>query len=164
MTPRMVMFHVPEDSDLLAALGEVTLRHEHLNHILKMPIKSLANLTPQEAVDATAFQGPRVLRQRINKLARKKLGEGEALLKLQALVTRTQRLTEQRNNLIHGLWAKELDGEPGLYAAEGELKPIPAITDLQQLSASLSSLMKELNEARLDGFLKQALEEAGSVA
>ena len=57
MTSRMLTFHVPEDKELLAALGAVTLRHEHLNHILKMTIKSIANLTPNEAVDATQYEG-----------------------------------------------------------------------------------------------------------
>jgi hypothetical protein len=48
MSSRMVTFHVPEDKELLAALGVVTLRHEHLNHILKMTIKSIAGITPAD--------------------------------------------------------------------------------------------------------------------
>lgn len=34
----MITFHVPTDKDLLAAFGEVALRHEHLNHILRMTL------------------------------------------------------------------------------------------------------------------------------
>ena len=82
MTSKMLMFFVPDDRGLLAALGKVTLRHEHLNHILKMTIKSLAGLTPQEAIDATQYEGSRTLRERIQNFARQKLGEGEPLLKL----------------------------------------------------------------------------------
>ncbi len=43
----MITFHVPGDKELLAAFGEVALVHEHLNHILRMTIKTLAGLTPQ---------------------------------------------------------------------------------------------------------------------
>ena len=41
---RMTIFHVPEDPKLLAAFGEFSLRHEHLSHILRMTIKTLADL------------------------------------------------------------------------------------------------------------------------
>ncbi len=44
---KMITFHVPGDKELLAAFGEVALVHEHLNHILRMTIKTLAGLTPQ---------------------------------------------------------------------------------------------------------------------
>ena len=159
MTTKMIMFHVPENRELLAAIGEVSLRHEHLNHILKMTIKSIANLTPAEAFDATKYDGSFALRQRIHKLARKRLGEGEPLLKFQALLTRAGRLTEQRNELIHGLWAEELDGDPGIMGAPGELRPIPSIEALENLSKEIEALTYELNTARLEGFLKVALEE-----
>ena len=86
MTAKMMTFHVPDDPELLAALGAVTLRQEHLNHILKMTIKSIANITVAEAVDATQYEGSRSLRERVRKLARQKLGEGEPLLKLQAMI------------------------------------------------------------------------------
>lgn len=153
------MFHVPPNRDLLAAIGEVTLRHEHLNHILKMTIKSIANLNPAEAIDATKYDGSYTLRQRIRKLARKKLGEGAPLLKLQALLTRAERLTEQRNELTHGLWAEELDGDPRIMRAPGKLSPIPSIEELEHLSKEIEALTIELNSARLEGFLKSALEE-----
>lgn len=58
----MMMFHIPEDPILLAAFGEVALRHEHLVHILRMLIKTLAGLDVNEALDATAFDGASVLR------------------------------------------------------------------------------------------------------
>lgn len=78
-----MVFHVPDDKDLLAAFGELALRHEHLNHILRMTIKSLARLEVLEALDATAYDSSSRLRERIGKLARQRLGEGEPLLKLQ---------------------------------------------------------------------------------
>lgn len=155
----MLMCHVPEDRELLAALGEVTLRHEHLNHILKMTIKSVASLSPTEALDATQYEGSRQLREWIRKLARQKLKVGEPLLKLNALLTRAERLTEQRNQLTHRLWAKELDGDPGVMGAPGELRPLPSLEQLKDLARDILILTEELNAARLEGFLKIALEE-----
>ena len=61
---KMMMFHVPDDKDLLAAYGELSLRHEHLTHILRMTIKTLADLEVSEALDATAYDGAARLRDR----------------------------------------------------------------------------------------------------
>jgi hypothetical protein len=154
----MLTFYVPTDKDLLAALAEVTLRNEHLNHILRMTIKTLAGLTPAEAFDATKYDGARQLRDTIKKLAKKKLGTCEEQLKLSAMMTRAERLTGKRNDLTHGLWAQELDGDPGVMGAPGEITPLPSAEELRQLADQLWTLTKELNSARLEGFLKSALE------
>ena len=142
----------------LAALAEVTLRNEHLNHILRMTIKTLASLTVAEAMDATKYDGARQLRETVKKLAKQKLGTCDEQLKLSAMITRAGRLTDKRNNLTHGLWAQELDGDPGVMGAPGELTPLPSAKELCALADELWALTKELNTARLEGFLKSALE------
>ena len=98
MATKMVTFHVPDDQELLAAFGEVALRHEHMNHILKMTIKSLAGLTPAEALAATKYEGSGQLRERIRKIARKRLGEGTPLLKLQARKTELDKTPRYSNS------------------------------------------------------------------
>lgn len=163
MASKMVTFHIPEDRELLAAFGEVALRHEHMNHILKMTIKSLADLTPAEALAATKYEGSGQLRERIRKIARKKLGEGTPLLKLQAILANCERLTDRRNELMHGLWAQELDGEAYVRDAHGNTLPLPTAQELRDLGKEIEQLTKQLNFERLEGFLKQALSkrEAG---
>ena len=153
----MISFHIPEDRELLAAFGEVALRHEHLNYVLRMTIKTLANLGIEEALDATAYDGSRQLRDRVRKLARKRFGESEALLKLQALLKRCERATEGRNELMHGIWAKELDGEPLRRTEKHEWHPLPTAGELNALASELKGLLEELNTARLEGFIFEAL-------
>ena len=157
MAKSFITFHVPEDRELLAALGEIALRHEHLNHILKMTIKSLADVTPQEAISATRYEGSRQLRERVRKLARSRLGEGPGLIRLQALVSDCEQVTEARNRLVHGLWAKELDGDPQLRDAFGEFGPVPTVDELRALATDIESVTRKLNDARLFGFLAEAL-------
>ena len=154
----MIMFHVPDDKELLAAFGEMALRHEHLNYILRMTIKTLAKLTPQEALDATVNEGSRQLRERVRKLARQRLGEGPSLLKLQALMQRCQRVTDKRNEMVHSVWAKELDGEAKLRNADTS-RPQPTRQELTDLSDEIRDLTISLNQARLEGFLLEALTE-----
>jgi hypothetical protein len=143
----MMMFHVPEDRDLLAAYGELSLRHEHLTHILRMTIKTLA----------TAYDGAAKLRDRIKAIARQRLGEGEALLKLQALMERCKRVSDKRNEFIHSVWGKELDGEPFRRTNDHSWQPIPTADELISLGKDILTLTEQLNEARLFGFMAEAL-------
>ena len=76
----MIAVDIPGDAEFLAAFGELVLRHANLDHILGMTIKTLADLRPNEALDATAYDGSRQLRERIRKLAHQRLGEGQPLV------------------------------------------------------------------------------------
>ena len=156
---RFVGFHVPSDQALLAAFGEVALRHEHMNHILKMTIKTLAGITPEEALAATKYESSRQLRDRVKGLARKALGDGAALLKLQAIVNSCEALTERRNQLVHGVWAKELDGDAHIRDAYGNERPLPTIAELKTLAGEIDALTRYLNSERLEGFLSDALKK-----
>ena len=115
--------------------------------------------TDQEALDATAFESASALRERIRKLAKQRLGEGATLLKLQALVERCRHLTDQRNEFVHSVWAKQLDGEPLRSDPREGWVPIPSKEQLDQLSEKVMRLTHEINYERLEGFLYQALKK-----
>jgi hypothetical protein len=155
----MMIFHVPTDRELLAAFGELSLRHEHLTHILRMTVKTLANLEVSEALDATAYEGASALRERIRRLARQRLGEGRPLLQLQALLERCRRASEKRNDLVHSVWARELDGEPKLRSTDHTWRELPSVQQLQALSSEIRELTQSLNQARLEGFVAEALKD-----
>jgi hypothetical protein len=154
---RMIGFHVPDDEKLLAAFGEVSIRHSHLDYILKMLIKSLSGISIQEARDATAYASSSELRDRIKKLARQVLGEGANLLKVQALMERCKRATEKRNALIHGVFAKELDGDPVVGTHDGTWEKLPTVEDVMELATELHRLTRDINAARLRGYLFEAM-------
>ena len=160
MSVKMITFHVPADEHLLAAFGEVALRHEHMNHILKMTIKSLTGVTPAEALAATMFESSSQLRARVRKIARKRLGESTALVRLQAILANCKRLTERRNELVHGLWAQELDGDAHVRNAYGDTRPLPKADELHALARELEHLTGSLNFERLEGFIKEALQNS----
>ena len=154
----MMTFHVPDDSELLAALGTVSLRHSHLDHILRMTIKTLTDVTVEEALDATSFEGSATLRRRVARLAKQRIGEGEALVKVQALLERCRRATQTRNDLIHSIWAADIDGTDAAVRTDNHgWKPIPTIDELETLSHEIRCLTAELNAARLGGFLSESL-------
>lgn len=140
---RMMIFHEPREPQVLKTLGMIALRHSYLDHILKMTIKSLAGIEPQEALDATAFQTSGTLRERIVKIARRKLGEGTALLRLQALLERARCASEQRNDFMHGVWAQELDGEPQMRGNDRLWKPIPTVQELEVVASDILQIAEE---------------------
>ena len=155
---RIMMFHIPDDPKILEILGIISLRHAHLDYILRMTVKSLGGVTIRQALDATAFEGSGALRERIRKLAKRKLGESKAFIQLQALLEQCRRATEKRNGHIHNIWAHELDGDhPQVRTNDHEWKPIPTIEELNALATELSFLTDEINAARLKGFLAEAL-------
>src|SRR5689334_16955868 len=128
-----------------------------MNYAMRMTIKTLAHIEIKEALDATAHDGSSELRQRVRKLSKQRLGEGQALLKLQALIERCRRATEERNDVVHSVVARELDGDFRRRHTDHKWQKLPTIAALEALAAQILELTKELNEARLEGFLAEAL-------
>jgi hypothetical protein len=157
-TAETIVFHVPEDPEWLKAFGRVSVVHTHLDHILRMLIKTLANVTVEVALNATDGEGSAALRDRIKKLAKQRLGEGAALLGLQDIVERCRRVTERRNSLIHATIASDwLDTEAMLYRAGFPAAPLPTPQDLESLEKEMGQLIGEINQVRLKGWLAEAL-------
>jgi hypothetical protein len=157
-TAEMMVFHVPEDPEWLKAFGRVSVVHTHLDHILRMLIKTLANVAVEVALNATDSEGSAALRDRIKKLAKQRLGEGAALLGVQDIVERCRRVTERRNTLIHTTIASDwLDTEAILYRAGFPAAPLPTAQDLESLEKEIGQLIGEINQVRLNGWLAEAL-------
>jgi hypothetical protein len=135
----------------------VALRHEHLSHMLRMTIKTFAGVGVNVALDATAFESASMVCERVRKLAKQRLGECQALVKVQALLERCRRATEKRNEYVHSVWAQELDGEAKRRDGSHRWLPIPTVDELHALSQEILTLTQELNHARLEGFIFEAL-------
>lgn len=154
---KMITLDLPKEEGLLAAFGEVTVRHEQLAHVLRMTIKTLANLTINEALDAMAYKPASEIRKRICKLATQRLGEGPARLKLEAIIERCGRATEKRNRYVHSVVGKEIDGDAYQKTDDHQWQLVPTVPELKSLADDIMNLTKELNDARLVGFLFEAL-------
>jgi hypothetical protein len=124
MTSHMVYMAMPRGLNLPAAIGRVGVRHGQLDFILRMTIKSICEISPKEARRATARVMSSKLRERVESLAKKRFGDGPALLRLQALLERCRRTSEERNKLLHGVFARELDGSD-LSMEDGDPGPLP---------------------------------------
>jgi hypothetical protein len=129
-----------------------------------MTIKTLGCLSIEDALDATSRQGSHELRKRIHKIANQKFGEGAVLLKLQAILERAQRLTQQRNQMIHSLWGRDLDDDiPVVRKDDHSWETAPSSEDINNLSSKIEKITKELNMARQEGFIFEALNREGQI-
>lgn len=50
---RMIIFNVPEDAGLVAAIGRVAVRHGHREYTLRMMFKSVGDLAILDALAET---------------------------------------------------------------------------------------------------------------
>lgn len=156
----MILMGLPDDTLVLAAVGKIALRHGQLDYSLKMAVKTLADVTIAQALNATERQSSKELRERVRRLARKRIGEGGALVKLDDILERARKATDKRNALLHQLWAHELDGGPVVKTGAGEFVPIPTTQELEAVADELVQVARDLNVARLDGFLRDAIYSA----
>ena len=156
----MITLEIPTDPQLLAAVGKVALRHGQLDYVLRMTVKSILELSIRDALDATDRQGSRGLRDRVRKLANKRFREGETLARLDALLARSRRATANRNEVLHSLWARSKDGELIIRDDDHSFRPIPTVAELEKMADELAEAASELNDARMNGFLKEALAES----
>lgn len=151
------IFGLPQDPAILAGLGTVTIRHGQLDYILRMTICSIVGISKEDALNATAAQMSGQLRKQIRKLAERRFGESKTLILLDALLNRAKSASRRRNELIHNLWARELDGDTLLTDRDRKWSPAPTVGELEALATDIHAITFDFIKARQDGFLFSAL-------
>jgi HAMP domain-containing protein len=153
----MISPHLPVDPDFLRAFAQLTIAHAHLDHMLRMTLKTVANISIEQALDATKYDGSRAMRDRVRKVARQSLGESRALVLLQAVLQRCERATARRNELVHNIIAKELDGDVVMMTDDHKWKSLPTAAQLDAVRDDIEHLWLELNRLRLEGEVHERL-------
>ena len=158
----MIIGSLPQDPQILAAIGAVAVRHGQLDYGLRMTVKSISGIGLKPALDATEGMSSHELRRLVRKMGRKKLGDtSNSCLLLAALLTRAQEVTRQRNELMHGLWAFDLAEGRDRFRHKGkDWRETPGADELLALAGETAQIAGELHEARMHGFLKKALNES----
>lgn len=155
--------YVPENKTL-AAIGELALRHSHLDHILRMTIKSLTGVTVDEALFENRKTKTWKLRHEIAEQAQVRLGEGEDFDRLINLLDRCRDLSDKRNSVIHDPWFVYLS-EPHIgvkVTLNDELQyiDVPTYNEIQKLADTAQAIFHEINDARRNGWLAHAINRA----
>lgn len=157
---KKIYLQIPENSELIAAMGEVAIRQGQLDHVLKLTVKITLSISMKEALDATEFMSSSELRRRVRRLVKQRIGEGEALVRLDAILNRAQRATKKRNDLVHKVWAKSASGRPIIKDDEHKFGKVPSVLNIKKIADELAGVATDLNTARLSGFLATAFEDS----
>lgn len=137
---RHITFSVPDDPSLLAAIGELSIRHVHVDYMLKIMIKNFSGMALQPARIGLMRVPSWKLRKRVMELARDKGLPSRETALLEGLIETCRTLTSKRNRIAHGLVGKELDGDHVMAGDVGAFGPMPTLTELQQWSGQLEAL------------------------
>lgn len=150
---------IPTDDALLAAIGRVALHNTHLEMELKMWVKTLAGIQPDEARRALQYMPFSQLRKLVVKLARKRISDDVTRLRIGALIQRASELSDQRNTLLHAFWACEQGAKDEIWLVQaGETATrAPTTENVDHLASDLVDLFKTLNRERHVGFVRCAL-------
>ena len=149
-----VILALPGDKELLAALGKMSIRHSQLDYILRMTISSVAGLSKEKVLEATRLETSGALRKRLRKLAKRRFGEVAILLQLEALLERAKVTSNKRNDLIHSVWAHQLDGDPVKLDHANQFQAPPSKEKFEEISEEIHDVTFAFIEARQFGFLR----------
>jgi hypothetical protein len=152
-------FQLPP-GDLLTAMGAAIARQAHLDHMLRMTTKTIRGVSVPIGLRAVPKKTSSMwLRRSVQRLAKKRLGDGAALKQLMDLLERCELATEKRNRFAHAMFAGMVDESNASLMLNNDDKwvPLPAVAAVYALADELEALAFEVNHARLQGFLAQAL-------
>ena len=157
-TPKQMTYAVPQDAEYLAAVGAVAITHAQLDHALRMMIKTLSEVSIQEAMKATEYDGSKYLREQVRKLGRKRFGVSQAYIKLKAVLANCEKVTRRRNDLLHSIFGKFTnDDEIRVQTKELGWSEPPTIGELVSLELEIRILANSMHYERLEGFISDAL-------
>jgi hypothetical protein len=151
---KIVLLEIPDDCAILAAVGRIALRHSQLDYVLRLILKDASGeMDFHEAMRKTERDGAEKLRECVRRCLKDRLGK--QISDLDRLLQRAKAVSDERNDLLHSVWAKDKDGDFVMRGDEGVLS-CPAIDELNELADRLATLVTDFNEARLRGFIEKA--------
>lgn len=156
----MGMEYTPDDA-VLAEMGKVTIRHSFLDWTLNRTIKTMTDMTPQQADFAFASEPSSSLRRKVMRVAKHCFGkDSETFRRVDELMKRCETVTRQRNRYTHNLWLS-LEGKAVLLelAEQDRHMAPPTAAELGSLADAIRELYAEINAARMKGggFLHEAV-------
>lgn len=152
---RMMLLEIPDDPELLAAVARVAIAHGHHELIMKRTLKTVNGWELEAADAALKRRSISTVRQWLRNDLARRLGAAPEVDRMAELLDRSEALSDRRNDLMHGIWCRELDGER-MHLGDAGLT-IPAPADLDDLAWAIKAITDQINDARLNAWLAEAL-------
>src|SRR5262245_8065886 len=146
MAAVMISYKMPSPL-LTREIGRVVVRHSHLDHELRLTIKSLLRISitdPMYQNETDMLSGR--LRDRIRELAATELAtRPDVHDELIGWLNRAEKLSELRNQLVHGVWSRsKTDGSIKVRdTRHGKLLKMPTVRELKAADDAMRELLAE---------------------
>jgi hypothetical protein len=147
----------PDDPILHAALGRLAIAHTQLELILRYCVKVIADQDIQAALDATEGERISDLRERVKRLFKERQPTALEKNQLDALLGRAKLFSEERNTYLHSVFSETPEGRAIMKDANHRWGPAPSESAIDDVTKGILRLAKELNDARLNGFIKRVV-------
>jgi hypothetical protein len=110
----MAMEYTPDDA-VLMEMGRVTVRHGFLDWTLNRTIKTMTDMSPEQADFAFAAEGSASLRRKVLHVANTRFGkQSQTFKQLKKLIDKCESATKERNRVTHNLWLR-IEGNAVLF-------------------------------------------------
>jgi hypothetical protein len=150
---QMIELGVPEDGELLKALGRLAVAHGNLEMTQIMCLKTLYHMRPHEALEQYRRKGATRIRelieQRVRELAEK--SENVLVTRVVEVILDVRYHSKRRNALIHRFWGHTQDGDWKSSGDESNWEGLPSIDVINDLVRSILKTTQELNRERFKG-------------
>ena len=150
---------IPDDKEILAAVGRIALRQGQLDHLLRLTMRDASELGFVDAMRDAERHGIPELRRRIRRIVKQRAADKQLFAEFEALLRRARMASHNHHALFHGLWARNKLGEIVMQGDES-IEGRPTIEQLNSFAQALAILVSEFNELRLRGFSAKAAEPA----
>ena len=147
---------MPSDKGYLAVFGKMAIAHSHLELVQRFLVRTLADIDMVVALDSTESSRAADVRKRVRKLAKQRQLPEDILCRLDALLERAANLSAERNKILHRAVQVNREGEFVQKGADQKWGPAPTRGELESLATKIRRLADEMNEERLQGFIRRA--------
>jgi hypothetical protein len=151
------VLNMPTDPGLLQALGQLAIAHTQLELMLRYTVKTLSGQSLGDALDATSQDRISDLRERIKQLFRELKPTAQEKCQLDALLQKAKLRSDKRNGYLHSTWSATHDGQALMKGERHLWGPAPSQHDVEKITLEILTLCKQLNEARLHGFISKVV-------
>lgn len=149
---------IPQHQGLLEALGRLAIAHTHLELILRYCVKTIAEQSIQEALDAT--EGDRIsdLRIKIKALFKDRKPTASEKNSLDGLLGYAKRLSGRRHSYLYRAWS-ETDARQAVVKGEDhQWEPAPSVSEVEEIASEILTLGEKINRERLHGFIRDVMQ------
>ena len=151
------ILRLPTDPLLLASVGKVAISGAKLEYVVRLTIKTVAGLGLSEARNETKLETFGKLRSKLKKIAKERIPNEEVRAKLEEILKTAGVAVDRRNRLIHDISYYTKQGKFFLKQDNEPARPYPTEAEINKIASDLLKIANELNGARKDGFIFEAL-------